>query len=70
MLVNEEIFDHNEVQDSSVNVEHICAHEPYISLAPVVIYALFSSSKANKHIKPINIFQRDYFSIYENLLQV
>ena len=50
MLVNEEIFDHNEVQDSSVNVEHICAHEPYISLAPVVIHALFSSSKANKHI--------------------
>ena len=56
ILVNEEIFDYNEVQDSSVNVKRICAHEPYISLAPVVIHALFSTSKANKHI-PERFFQ-------------
>ena len=50
MLVNEEIFDHNEVQDSPINVKHICPHEPYISLAPAVIHALFSTSKANQVI--------------------
>ena len=50
MLVNEEIFDHNEVQDSSINVKLICPHEPYISLAPAVIHALFSNSKANQVI--------------------
>ena len=50
MLVNEEIFDHNEVQDSPINVKHICPHEPYISLAPAVIHALFFNSKANQVI--------------------
>ena len=50
MLVNEEIFDHNEVQDSPINVKHICPHEPYISLAPAVIHALFSTSKTNQVI--------------------
>ena len=50
MLVNEEIFDHHKVQDSSINVKHICPHEPYISLAPAVLYALFSHSKANQVI--------------------
>ena len=50
MLFNEEIFDHNEVQDSPINVKHICPHEPYISLAPAVIHALFSNNKANQII--------------------
>ena len=50
MLVNEEIFDHNGVQDSSINVKHICPYEPYISLAPAVIHALFSNNKANQVI--------------------
>ena len=50
MLVNEEIFDHNGVQDSPINAKHICPHEPYISLAPAVIHALFSNSKANEVI--------------------
>ena len=50
MLVNEEIFDHNEVQESPINVKHICPHEPYISLVPAVIHALFSDSKANQVI--------------------
>ena len=50
MLVSNEIFDHNEVQDSPINVKHICPHEPYISLAPAVIHALFSTSKANQVI--------------------
>ena len=50
MLVNEEIFDHNEVQDSPVNVKSIGPHEPYISLAPAVIHALFSTSKTNQII--------------------
>ena len=50
MLVNKEIFDTNEFQDSLINVKHICPHEPYISLAPVVIHALFSNSKANQVI--------------------
>ena len=50
MLVNKEIFDRNEVQDSPINVKHICPHEPYISLAPAVIHALFSNSKANRVI--------------------
>ena len=50
MLVSKEIFDRNEVQDSSINVKHVCPHEPYISLAPAVIHALFSTSKANKVI--------------------
>ena len=50
MLVNEEIFDHNEVHDSSINVKYICPHEPYISLAPAVIHALFSDAKTNEVI--------------------
>ena len=50
MLVNEEIFDHHKAQDSPINVKHICPHEPYISLAPAVIHALFSISKANQVI--------------------
>ena len=50
MLVNEDIFDHNDVQDSPINVKHICPHEPYISLAPAVIHALFSNNKANQVI--------------------
>ena len=50
MLVNDEIFDLNEVQDSPINVKHICPHEPYTSLAPAVIHALFSNSKANQVI--------------------
>ena len=50
MLFNKEIFDHNEVQDSPINVKHICPHEPYISLAPAVIHALFSNNKANQVI--------------------
>ena len=50
MLVNEEIFDCNEVQASPINVKHICPHEPYIFLAPAVIHALFSNSKANEVI--------------------
>ena len=50
ILVNKEIFDNNEVQDSSINVKHICPYEPYISLAPAVILALFSISKANQVI--------------------
>ena len=50
MLINKEIFDHNEIQDSPINVKHICPHEPYISLAPAVIHALFSDSKANQVI--------------------
>ena len=47
MLVNKEIFDQNGVQG---NVKHICPHEPYISLAPAVIHALFSISKGNQVI--------------------
>ena len=50
MLANEDIFDHNEVQDSPINVKYICPHEPYISLAPAVIHALFSTSKTNQVI--------------------
>ena len=50
MLVNEEIFNHNEVQDSSINVIYICLFEPYISLARAVIHALFSTSKINQII--------------------
>ena len=50
MLMNEDIFDHNKVQDSLINVKDICPHEPYMSLAPAVIHALFSSSKANQVI--------------------
>ena len=50
MLVNEEIFDCNETQDSPINVKHICPYEPYISLAPAVINALFSNSKVNQVI--------------------
>ena len=50
MLLSKEIFDHNEVQDSRINVKHICPHEPYISIAPAVIHALFSTSKANQVI--------------------
>ena len=47
MLVNKEIFDQNGVQG---NVKHVCPHEPYISLAPAVIHALFSNNKANQVI--------------------
>ena len=50
MLFNEDIFDHNEVQNSPINVKQICPHEPYISLAPAVINALFSHSKASEVI--------------------
>ena len=50
MLFNKEIFDHNEVQDSPINVKFICPHEPYISLAPAVIHVLFSNNKANQVI--------------------
>ena len=50
MLASKEIFDHNEVEDSRINVKHICPHEPYISIAPAVIHALFSTSKANQVI--------------------
>ena len=50
MLVNEDIIDHNEVQNSPINVKQICPYEPYIFLAPAVINALFSHSKANEII--------------------
>ena len=50
MLVNTETFDHNRVYDSPINVKHICRYEPYISLAPAVVHALFSNSKANEVI--------------------
>ena len=50
MLVNEEIFDNNRVKDSPINVRHICPIEPYISLAPAVINALFAKSKADQRI--------------------
>ena len=45
IVSNKEILDHNGVQGS---IEWICLHEPYISLAPAVIHALFSNSKANQ----------------------
>ena len=47
IIGNGEILDHNGFQG---NVKHICPHEPYISLAPAVIHALFSNSKANQVI--------------------
>ena len=47
IIGNEEILDHNGDQG---NVKRICPHEPYISLAPAVIHALFSNSKANQVI--------------------
>ena len=53
IIGNEEILDHNGVKG---NVKHICPHEPYISLAPAVIHALFSISKANQVI-PVRFLQ-------------
>ena len=47
IIRNKEILDHKGFQG---NVKHICPHEPYISLAPAVIHALFSNIKANQVI--------------------
>ena len=47
IVSNKEILDHNGVQGS---IDWICPHEPYISLAPAVIHALFSRSKGNEVI--------------------
>ena len=47
IIGNKEILDHNGVQG---NVKYICPYEPYISLAPAVIHALFSTNKANQVI--------------------
>ena len=50
MLLNEKIFDRNEVKNSPVTVKQICPHEPYISFEPAIIHALFLESKAKQVI--------------------
>ena len=46
-IIDKQIIDHNGVPG---DVKDICPHEPYVSLAPAVIHALFSNSKANEPI--------------------